>query len=93
MLTNLLYSSSLTDMETCYKVMRTDVARDAASANRFDIEPEITAKLLRDGHRIANCRCGSLRGRARPAEDRLEGWPGRHCDPRALPPVAPTAED
>ena len=54
MLTNLLYGSSLTDMETCYKVMRTDVARSLRlSANRFDIEPEITAKLLRDGHRIA----------------------------------------
>jgi glycosyltransferase involved in cell wall biosynthesis len=52
-LTNVLYGSSLTDMETCYKVMRTDVARSLRlSANRFDIEPEITAKLLRNGHRI-----------------------------------------
>jgi glycosyltransferase involved in cell wall biosynthesis len=51
--TNLLYRSSLTDMETCYKVMRTDVARSLGlAANRFDIEPEITAKLLRAGHRI-----------------------------------------
>jgi len=53
-LTNLLFRSSLTDMETCYKVMRTDVARSLRlSANRFDIEPEITARLLRAGHRIA----------------------------------------
>jgi glycosyltransferase involved in cell wall biosynthesis len=53
-LTNVLYGSSLTDMETCYKVMRTGVARSLGlSANRFDIEPEITAKLLRNGHRIA----------------------------------------
>lgn len=52
-LTNLLYGSRLTDMETCYKVMRTDVARALRlEANRFDIEPEITAKLLRAGHRI-----------------------------------------
>ncbi len=52
-LTNVLYGASLTDMETCYKVMRTDVARSLGlSANRFDIEPEITAKLLRAGHRI-----------------------------------------
>jgi glycosyltransferase involved in cell wall biosynthesis len=51
--TNLLYGSSLTDMETCYKVMRTDVARSLRlRANRFDIEPEITARLLRRGHRI-----------------------------------------
>jgi glycosyltransferase involved in cell wall biosynthesis len=52
-LTNLLYGSALTDMETCYKVMRTDVARALQlEANRFEIEPEITAKLLRAGHRI-----------------------------------------
>lgn len=51
--TNLLYGSSLTDMETCYKLMRTDVARSLhLTANRFDIEPEITARLLRQGHRI-----------------------------------------
>jgi len=52
-LTNLLYRSSITDMETCYKVMRIDVARSLnLSADRFDIEPEITAKLLLGGHRI-----------------------------------------
>jgi glycosyltransferase involved in cell wall biosynthesis len=51
--TNLLYGSSITDMETCYKVMRSEVARSLGLAsNRFDIEPEITAKLLRRGHRI-----------------------------------------
>jgi glycosyltransferase involved in cell wall biosynthesis len=52
-LTNVLYGSTLTDMETCYKVMRTDVARALdLEANRFDIEPEITAKVLRAGHTI-----------------------------------------
>ncbi len=52
-LTNVLYGSRLTDMETCYKVMRTDVAQALQlEANRFDIEPEITAKLLRAGHAI-----------------------------------------
>ena len=52
-LTNMLYGSSLTDMETCNKVMRADVARALdLECNRFDIEPEITAKLLRAGHRI-----------------------------------------
>jgi glycosyltransferase involved in cell wall biosynthesis len=51
--TNLLFGSSLTDMETCYKIMRTEVARSLElTANRFDIEPEITARLLRAGHRI-----------------------------------------
>jgi glycosyltransferase involved in cell wall biosynthesis len=51
--TNVLFGAALTDMETCYKVMRTDVARSLGlTANRFDIEPEITARLLRGGHRI-----------------------------------------
>jgi glycosyltransferase involved in cell wall biosynthesis len=52
-MTNVLYGSHLTDMETCYKMMRVEVARALdLRANRFDIEPEITAKLLRAGHRI-----------------------------------------
>jgi glycosyltransferase involved in cell wall biosynthesis len=52
-LTNVLYGSSLTDMETCYKIMRTSVAHSLPlAANRFDIEPEITARLLQAGHRI-----------------------------------------
>jgi glycosyltransferase involved in cell wall biosynthesis len=52
-MTNLLFGASLTDMETCYKVMRVDVARSLElSADRFDIEPQITARLLRRGHRI-----------------------------------------
>jgi glycosyltransferase involved in cell wall biosynthesis len=51
--TNVLFGASLTDMETCYKVMRADVARALdLRADRFDIEPEITARLLRRGHRI-----------------------------------------
>jgi glycosyltransferase involved in cell wall biosynthesis len=51
--TNLVYGSSLTDMETCYKIMRCDVARGLGlTADRFDIEPEITARLLVNGHRI-----------------------------------------
>lgn len=51
--TNLLYGARITDMETCYKIMAGDVARGLKlEANRFDIEPEITAKLLKAGHRI-----------------------------------------
>ncbi|MBP1603627.1 MAG: glycosyl transferase, partial [Acidobacteria bacterium] len=53
LLTNLLFGARITDMETCYKIMRTDVARALElESNRFDIEPEITAKLLLSGHRI-----------------------------------------
>lgn len=51
--TNVLYGSAITDMETCYKIMRSDVARSLKlTASRFDIEPQITARLLRGGHRI-----------------------------------------
>ena len=51
--TNVLYGSAITDMETCYKIMRADIARSLnLTASRFDIEPQITARLLRGGHRI-----------------------------------------
>jgi glycosyltransferase involved in cell wall biosynthesis len=52
-LTNVLFGAALTDMETCYKLMRLDVARSLnLAADRFDIEPEITARVLKRGHRI-----------------------------------------
>ncbi|HYB93365.1 MAG TPA: glycosyltransferase family 2 protein [Vicinamibacterales bacterium] len=52
-ITNMLYGGRITDMETCYKVMERDIAQSLKlESNRFDIEPEITAKLLRAGHRI-----------------------------------------
>jgi glycosyltransferase involved in cell wall biosynthesis len=51
--TNLLFGGRLTDMETCYKVMTREIAQSLElESNRFDIEPEITAKLLRAGHAI-----------------------------------------
>lgn len=53
LLTNVLFGGRLTDMETCYKVMDVSVARSLQlESNRFDIEPEITAKLLRRNHQI-----------------------------------------
>ena len=51
--TNVLYGSAITDMETCYKIMRAEIAHSLKlTASRFDIEPQITARLLRGGHRI-----------------------------------------
>ncbi len=48
--TNLLYGSSLTDMETCYKLVRRSLFEELGiTCNRFDVEPEITAKLLKTG--------------------------------------------
>ena len=52
-LTNALYGSSLTDIETCYKVLRADVIKELKlKASRFEIEPELTAQLLKRGFRI-----------------------------------------
>lgn len=51
--TNVLYDTTLTDMETCYKVLtREVVGRLNLTEDRFQIEPEITAKVLRMGYRI-----------------------------------------
>ena len=52
-LTSVLYGARITDMETCYKVLRTDVLRSLdLTAFRFEIEPEITAKVLRQGIKV-----------------------------------------
>ncbi|MBI2564766.1 glycosyltransferase family 2 protein [Candidatus Woesearchaeota archaeon] len=52
-LTNLLYGSNITDMETCYKVIKADILKAIPlNATKFDFEPEITAKLLKRGHTI-----------------------------------------
>jgi glycosyltransferase involved in cell wall biosynthesis len=52
-LSNLCTDLNLTDMETCYKAFRTDVLRRLhLVSDRFDIEPEITAKIARLGCRI-----------------------------------------
>lgn len=52
-LTNVLYGARLSDMETCYKLLPRTLALELdLQSNRFDLEPEITAKVLRRGHRI-----------------------------------------
>jgi len=52
-ITNLLYGLHLSDMETCYKVMTADIARRLGiECQRFDLEPEITAKIARLGQPI-----------------------------------------
>lgn len=51
--TNILYRCNLTDMETCYKLINTEVFRGLdIESRRFEIEPEITAKLLKKGYDI-----------------------------------------
>jgi glycosyltransferase involved in cell wall biosynthesis len=51
--TNILYNTTLSDMETCYKLIDRGLANSLdLRAERFDIEPEITAKILKRGIRI-----------------------------------------
>ena len=52
-ITNVLYNTMLSDMETCYKVMRTDVLRSMTlKSDTFGIEPELTAKIFKRRYRV-----------------------------------------
>lgn len=53
LLTNMLYNTMLSDMETCYKAMRIQVLRSfTLRSNGFGIEPELTAKIFKRGYRV-----------------------------------------
>ena len=53
LLTNILYNTILTDMETGYKVFKRDVVADISiKSKRFNFEPEFTAKILKRKIRI-----------------------------------------
>jgi glycosyltransferase involved in cell wall biosynthesis len=53
LVTNILYSSTMSDMETCYKLFDRRVLEGITiQSDKFDFEPEITAKVLRRGYRI-----------------------------------------
>lgn len=53
LMTNILYDNILTDMETGYKVFRSEIVKDITiHARRFDFEPEFTAKILKRKVRI-----------------------------------------
>lgn len=53
LITNVLYNTTLTDMETCYKAFKTEFIKGIKiKSNRFDFEPEITAKVLKKGARL-----------------------------------------
>ncbi|MFQ5620561.1 MAG: glycosyltransferase family 2 protein [Candidatus Nanoarchaeia archaeon] len=53
LITSILYFKRITDMETCYKVFsKHAIDSITITRNRFDMEPEITAKLLRGGFKI-----------------------------------------
>ena len=53
LVTNILYDTTLSDMETCYKMFRADVLKNLSLRSmRFEIEVEVTAKVLKRGIRI-----------------------------------------
>lgn len=53
LLTNVLYNTTLSDMETCYKLFTREALDGIViKARRFEFEPEITAKVLKKGIRI-----------------------------------------
>jgi glycosyltransferase involved in cell wall biosynthesis len=73
LLSNMLTDVNLTDMETCYKMVRRDLLRSLPlSADRFGIEPELTARLAQAGARIYELPI-SYHGRSY-AEGKKIGW-------------------
>ncbi len=75
-LTNLLYGTQLQDMETCYKVMASDIARRLdIECNRFDLEPEITAKIARQGYQIYQIPISYSPREEKKLSPWRDGWP------------------
>ena len=73
LLSNMLTDVNLTDMETCYKMVRTELLQSLPlSAHRFGIEPELTARLAQAGARIYELPI-SYHGRSY-AEGKKIGW-------------------
>ncbi len=53
LVTNVLYNTTMTDMETCFKAVRAELMKSLVlRSERFGIEPEITAKLFKRGARV-----------------------------------------
>jgi len=82
LLTNVLYNTMLTDMETCFKVMRVEVLRSMTlRSERFGIEPELTAKIFKRGYRVYESRslttdAGTMKERRSPGRT-ASSPPGR----------------
>jgi len=73
LLSNMLTDVNLTDMETCYKMVRRDLLQSLTlTAQRFGIEPELTARLAQSGARIYEMPI-SYHGRSY-AEGKKIGW-------------------
>lgn len=75
-ITNLLYGTRLKDMETCYKLVSRDLIQSfTIKSKRFDMEPEITAKLLKRGQRIRQVPISYSPRVVRKLSPWRDGWP------------------
>ena len=78
-ITNLFFGVMLTDMETCYKLMPGDFVRKVnIKSDRFDFEPEITAKILKSGLKIREVPI-SYRGRTHSEGKKITWRDGIHA--------------
>ncbi|GIW69566.1 MAG: glycosyl transferase [Patescibacteria group bacterium] len=79
LITNIFFGVMLTDMETCYKLMPGDFVRKVnIKSERFDFEPEITAKILKSGLKIREVPI-SYRGRTRREGKKISWKDGIHA--------------
>ena len=76
LVTNLLYGVTLQDMETCYKTMAREVAQGMhLECRRFDVEAELTAKIVRRGYKIVEVPISYAARQEQKKLSPLDGWP------------------
>jgi glycosyltransferase involved in cell wall biosynthesis len=76
LITNVLFGATLQDMETCYKMMAREVATGLKlECRRFDVEAEITAKILRRGYKIVEIPISYYARYEHKKLSPLDGWP------------------
>ena len=90
LLSNMLTNLNLTDMEVCYKVFKREVLQSInLKCNRFDFEPEVTAKVARSGAAVSTkCRfptAGATMKRARRSAGATAYRPSGRLSSTALP--------
>ncbi len=79
LLTNILYGASISDMETCYKAFKREFIQGITiKSNRFDFEPEITAKIMKKKARLKEVPI-SYNGRAHSEGKKINWKDGIHA--------------
>jgi dolichol-phosphate hexosyltransferase len=73
---NILFNSYISDLETCYKMVRTDILRSLKlKSDSFAIEAEVTSKILKRGYRPHEIPI-SYRARSRAQGKKIQWWDG-----------------